>query len=110
MGLSAAELWVSDRAEELREEHPEIAMDEAEIIATPEQLERIAGVIEGAHESYGQEMGHDVASTNLKAHRDQELEAVNRELEAERNKVVCPQCKGLCTTPTCWKCHGAGRL
>jgi hypothetical protein len=30
MTTSAAELWVSDRAEELREEHPEIGADEAE--------------------------------------------------------------------------------
>ena len=34
--MSAAELWVSDRAEELREEHPEIAADEAEARARRE--------------------------------------------------------------------------
>jgi len=30
MALSAAELWVMDRADELCDEHPEVAADEAE--------------------------------------------------------------------------------
>jgi len=30
MGASAAELWVSDRAEELRDENPDVGADEAE--------------------------------------------------------------------------------
>jgi len=36
MAISAAELWVNDRAEELQDEHPEIAADEAEARARTE--------------------------------------------------------------------------
>lgn len=36
MAISAAELWVMDRAEELRAEHPEVAEDEAETRARRE--------------------------------------------------------------------------
>lgn len=36
MALSAAELWVMDRADELRDEHPEVAADEAEARARRE--------------------------------------------------------------------------
>ncbi len=101
-------------------EHAAIAIDEAALTATNEQLETIAGVIESAHEFYGQAMGHDVASANLRGSQLSEIESLKRDLEAERAKVVCPECRGVCTltsygpshsaTSQCWKCNGHGRL
>ena len=50
----------------------------------------------------------------------QELEKLRKELKRERNKVVCPECRGRGeeyfrgpyhgSLQTCWKCSGAGRL
>lgn len=101
-------------------EHAEIAMDEAGLEATEKQLETIAGVIESAHDFFSQSMGHDVASANWHGSKEREIADLNKELHAEREKVVCPECKGAGTltgygpchsaTSDCWKCHGNGRL
>ena len=100
-------------------EHAEIAMDEAGLEATPDQIDTIAGVIESAHQFYGQSMGHDVASANLRAEREREKEKLEADLERERNKVVCRRCNGYGYTVLsygtrsgeleCPKCDGRGR-
>lgn len=102
------------------QEHAEIAMNEAKLTATDDQLDTIAGVIESAHEFYGQAMGHDVASANFKGTQEREVADLKRALEAERRKGVCPECRGRgwittsgevrSSTSQCWKCHGDGRL
>lgn len=101
-------------------EHAEIAMDEAKLSASPEQIQAIAGVIESAHEFFGQSMGHDVANRNWHESKEQEVKDLKQELLAERNKTVCKECRGKgwiienflerSSTSTCWKCHGDGRI
>lgn len=101
-------------------EQAEIAMDEAKIKATPDQLDTIAGVIESAHEFYDQSMGHDVASANWHGENEREIKDLKAELHREREKTVCPECKGsrvthtyggtMMSTSSCWKCNGDGRL
>lgn len=100
-------------------EHAEIAIDEAGLTATSDQIQTIAGVIESAHEFYGQSMGHDVASVNLRGEREREIQVLADEVERERNKVHCKQCDGKgwitssygfrSSTSQCWKCRGDGR-
>lgn len=73
-------------------EHADIAINEAGIKGvTPEQLDTIAGVIESAHEFYGQASGDDVANSNFAAHKEREQEdaikAVQREADIEKNAV-----------------------
>lgn len=75
-------------------EHAEIAIDEAGLTATEDQIDTIAGVIESAHEFYGRAMGHDVASANYHAQQRSELAKAQRELEQEKQKVLCRECKG----------------
>ena len=100
-------------------EHAEIAMDEAGLTATEDQLDTIAGVIESAHEFYGQSMGHDVASANWHAEQRSELAKAQLELGKEKQKVLCRECRGegvittsyynRSLTSQCWKCNGNGR-
>lgn len=100
-------------------ESVEIALDEAGVTATDEQIEEIAGAIEISHENYGMAMGHDVASVNLAGERERETERLKSEIERERAKITCRECNGSgwqtthgpihnCTSQ-CWKCRGAGR-
>ena len=91
----------------------------AGVVATDEQREQIAGDIEVSHENYGMAMGHDVASSNLRAARERELKDAQDALERERNKVHCKVCNGTGREVThgpyhssdseCWKCRGQGR-
>ena len=101
-------------------DHAEIAMDEAGLTATDKQLDTIAGVIESAHEFFGQSMGHDVASANWFGDKEREIQTLKDRLHTEQEKVVCPECKGsrvthtyggtMMSTSECWKCNGEGRL
>lgn len=90
-------------------EHAEIAVSEAGIVATSEQLEIIAGVIESAHEFYGQSMGHDVASQNFRAAEISETERLQRELQKEREKIACKTCNGRGRIVTQGPCHSSDR-
>jgi hypothetical protein len=101
-------------------EHAEIALSEAGLpAATAEQLQAIAGVIESAHEFYGQAMGHDVASANWYAQQRRETQALEKRLTDERAKVTCQTCKGTgrevsygpyhSSDSECHKCRGEGR-
>ena len=68
-------------------EHAEIALNDAGLPkATEEQLEIIAGVIESAHEFYGQNMGHDVATSNFHAEKDRNHKDAIARIEAERDR------------------------
>lgn len=74
------------------EDHAEIALSEAGLPpATKEQIEIIAGVIESAHEHYGQNMGHDVANVNLRAEQERQRKAeiaeIERQAEIEKSVV-----------------------
>ena len=72
-------------------EHADIAISEAGIEdVTPEQLKIIAGVIESAHEFYGQMSGNDVASTNFVANEKRQNEDRIKQIErdAETGKAA----------------------
>lgn len=96
----------------------EEALHDAGVVATPEQIEMIAGAVEGGHENYGMAHGHD-AIPNPRA---DECDRLRNELEKERRKIKCDACGGNGNydgkTPSphikwpelCWKCDGEGRL
>ena len=94
----------------------EEAFCEAAITATPEQIGIVVGSVEGAHENYGMAHGHDCTPNPLA----QENERLSRELETERDKVICPVCRGAGTLSSvgpvhssfssCWKCRGHGKV
>ena len=65
-------------------EHADIAMNEAGIKdVTPEQLDIIAGVIESAHDFYGQSSGNDVASVNFVANEKRQQEDLIKQIERD---------------------------
>lgn len=93
----------------------EIAFDENGITATPAQIEATAGDVEGCHDNYGLAFytpSHDP--------REDEIERLRKELQAERNKVICTECNGRgriitqgphhSSNSECWECRGDGRL
>ena len=101
-------------------EHAAIAMDEAGLTATPEQLDAIAGVIESAHDFYGQAMGQDVASANWHADNERKIRDFAKELRREKDKIFCKECGGNgrivmgcglshTSDSECFKCRGEGR-
>lgn len=89
-------------------------LDEAGVVATPEQIRQIAEGVAGAVENVGQAF---YQPENPAPRREAELQ---RELAKERSKVVCPQCKGggrlyfqgpyHSSDTGCWKCHGEGKV
>ncbi len=93
----------------------EVALAEAELEATSEQIEIIAGAVESGHENYGMAHGHDCIPNPLVTEKDK----LKRELEKERDKRICPECKGRgwitiqgpihSGTSQCYKCKGEGK-
>ncbi len=91
------------------------AFEEAGIVATPEQIELVIGAVEGGHENYGLAHGHECIPNPLLG----EVQRLQRELDAERDKVHCEECNGhgriITQGPShgsnsqCWKCHGKGK-
>ena len=70
------------------------ALDDVGLKATGDQVKEIASWMEGAHENYGQAMGHDVASRNYHEQQLENTEKLKKELERERDKVPCKMCAG----------------
>lgn len=97
----------------------EAALNDAGLVATTEQIEQMASVFEGAYENYGLYSGNEVASKNLAAHREDEMQQLRNEIERERRKITCRECNGTgeyvshgpyhSAYSTCFKCNGAGR-
>ena len=94
----------------------EIAFDDAGIEATKEQIEQVAGCVEGGHENYGQAMGYDMIPSQTSI----ELDKAKQNLKAEQNKIECPDCKGIggfvikgphhSSLTDCSRCRGDGRI
>ena len=84
------------------------AFDDAGITATEDQIITVADWIEGAHENFGMANGYDVISSPAVT----ELKSVKKELQTERDKVRCYQCKGTgyYMGYDCWECNGTGRV
>lgn len=90
------------------------AFDDAGIKATDEQIERVAGDVEVAHENYGVSQGYEAIPNPLTA----ENEKLKQELKKEQEKTICPACKGkgvehtyggtFMSTSDCYKCGGSG--
>lgn len=92
-----------------------IALDEAGVSATAEQIELIADAVDGAHENYGMAHGHEC----IPDPREAEMKKIQQALDDERRKVFCKDCKGRgyiidnygtrSSESECWKCRGAGK-
>ena len=99
----------------------EEAFSEAGIEATDEQINTVAGVVEGGHEVFGEMTGLDVANKNFHQKEASDLETARSELAEEREKVRCEACKGIgsttiavgashWSTDSCHECGGSGRI
>jgi Zn finger protein HypA/HybF involved in hydrogenase expression len=90
------------------------AASECELELTGEQLAHLAECAEGAHDNYG------MASYQPESPYPREIKRLEKELEVERSKVVCPDCAGsgrrvsyggtFMATGPCSKCHGDGKV
>lgn len=91
------------------------ALCEAGISVTDEQLKTVVDVVQGAHEMYSEAHGYD----RLGIPQDREIKTLRAELQTERDKVTCKECKGTgqlvfhgpyhSSVSSCHVCHGEGR-
>lgn len=91
------------------------AFEDAGIVATQEQMDTVASWAEGLHNNWSMACGHGGGGSYLQ----EENARLKRELQAEREKVICDECGGrgdITTqgpyhsgTSSCWKCRGEGR-
>ena len=96
------------------------AFDDAGIAASDNQIETVAGWVDGAHENYGLATGLDVASANFISDEARELKKIKLEQEKLRlwecETVPCKSCTttgivkdGWGRNRTCGRCDGKGR-
>lgn len=93
----------------------EIALNDAGVSASDEQIDLIAGAIKVSHANYS--MCHFTPSSN---NESEEVSRLQKELDDEKSKVVCPNCKGAgfhvvfygtrSAEFECHKCRGSGRV
>jgi len=91
------------------------AFDDAKITATDDQINTVAAWVEGAHDNYSTALGYDSIPNPLL----QENKVLLKEIQKEREKIICPECLGkgiiICNGPvhssmsSCCKCNGEGR-
>ncbi len=91
------------------------AFEDAGIDATDEQKDTVISWVEGAHENFSLGTGRDCIPNPLAG----ELGRVERELQIERDKVICKECNGKghivshgpCHSyhSDCSRCRGEGR-
>jgi len=91
------------------------ALEDAGITASDEQIDTVASWVEGAHDNYGMAFGHDCIPNPVTL----ENERLKKEIKKERDKIICPECKGTGEYITrgpihsawsqCGKCRGEGR-
>lgn len=91
------------------------ALDEVEIVATQDQINKVAEFVKGAHEVYSEVHGHHFIPNPLVTENSQ----LREELEKERDKVTCKVCNGRGdiierwlgreSRSTCDRCMGEGR-
>jgi hypothetical protein len=78
------------------------SFDECGIVATEEQIKRVAADMQVSHECYGM-----CFPTPELSHPRQETERLRRELEDERRKVMCRECGGSGSIVSHGPCHSA---
>lgn len=93
----------------------ECAFDSAGISATKEQKEMVASDVESGHENYGMAHGYDCIPNPI----DTENTRLKQQLDTERRKIVCRECKSKGRIYTyephhgsdsqCDACRGEGR-
>ncbi len=73
----------------------EAAFSDAGIEATPEQIDQVAGDVEGAHENYGMAFGHDAIPNpmnaeleRLRKHKDAEIADLKEQIGTYRRSVA----------------------
>ena len=91
------------------------AFDEVGIVATDEQITKVANDIEISHQNYGMAYGHDAIPNPLQTENDK----IKKDLKDERDKVICEVCSGkgnlisyggtFQSISACWKCKGEGK-
>lgn len=91
----------------------------AEGALTPEQIQILAGDIEGAYSCMSMAFGDDVASANVTVMHEREKADLRRAVQREQDKVHCRQCNGkgrivayfgtFQSDSECSKCRGEGR-
>ena len=92
------------------------AFEDAGITANPDQIATVAYWVEGAHENYGMAHGHDAIPNP----QSLEVERLERELQRERNKTICHDCRGRgrivirgpvhSADSECSRCRGEGMV
>jgi len=92
------------------------AFEDAGIVATEEQIQIVIGTVEVSHENYGTAFGYDCIPNPVV----EENKKLAKQLEIERSKRVCPDCKGSgriienylnrSSDTQCSKCHGEGKI
>lgn len=92
-----------------------VAFEESNIVATDEQIKEVAGAVQSSHENYSMAFGYD----NIPSPLEDENSRLKRDLETEKRKVACPECKGRgAITETfgprsgtfrCPRCNGEGK-
>jgi hypothetical protein len=92
----------------------EAAFDEVGIVATSDQMKHVASSVEMGYEMYGQAHGYDCIPNPVLL----ENEKLKEELDTERRKIVCVECKGKGriysqgpyhgSDSQCHICHGEG--
>ena len=92
------------------------AFEDAGIDVKEHQIQTVINWVEGAFENYGLATGRDCIPSPIQIENDK----LKSDLEKERNKVICPICKGAgsittygpvhSATSQCWKCRGEGKI
>ena len=92
------------------------AFEDAGITATDMQIATVATWAEGAHDNHSMAHGYDCIPNSHKL----EAERLQKELTIERDKVVCPECRGRGRIITvgpyhfseseCPTCRGEGKV
>jgi len=96
------------------------AFEDANIIATEDQLDTVVSWVEGAHDNYSMATGLDVANANYISEEAIELQRMKEEKESnERWLNESKPCRSCNTTgvvrdgwgrdSTCYECNGKGR-
>lgn len=107
---------MSDPYFEYWDECISVALEEAGLDATREQIELIAGQVQGAHENYGMAFGHDCIPDPSAL----EIKRLKKELSREQKRSDCRVCAGTgyeqysagshWITATCMNCNGTGSI
>lgn len=91
------------------------ALDDAQVQATSEQIDTIAGWMQSAYDNYGMAHGHDCIPNPLQTENDR----LSKRLKEEQEKVFCLECNGRGSITTygphhnatsrCHVCNGEGK-